>query len=416
MGTSSLRNSSSGACSETASATLLRSASLYICGTSPEVESVTRRRERSKPKSSRKISSAGTTLRKLASGSPMPMRTTLLTMRSRAESWAKEPASSRLASQTCPTISAVVRLRLKPCCAVEQNEQSSAQPTCEEMQRVPRSGSGMKTISNACEASARNTHLRVPSADCCAVTICGVSMHARSLSRARKSLARSVIASNEDSPRLYTQFMSWRARKGLLPSSATNASSAGRGSPSRFVAVVSEEVMTASAASAARMQLRRAEEIGDLTGGRIRRIGAMDDVLLDTERKVGADGALSGFLRVGGAHDLAVAGDGVIALEHLHYDRTGGHVAHQILEEGTLPVDGVEAFGLPLGQTHHAGGNDGETGLLETTIDLADEIAADAVGLDYRQGALERHSGSFQGSGSELALQFTLWATRAAIR
>ena len=48
-----------------------------------------------------------------------------------------------------PTISAVVRLRLKPCCAVEQNEQSIAQPTCEEMHSVPRSASGMYTISIA---------------------------------------------------------------------------------------------------------------------------------------------------------------------------------------------------------------------------------------------------------------------------
>ena len=82
---------------------------------------------------------AGTTLRKLASGSPMPMNTMLVMMRL---SPTCQP-SSRFASHTWPTISAVVRLRLKPCCAVEQNEQSSAQPTCEEMHSVPRSSSGM---------------------------------------------------------------------------------------------------------------------------------------------------------------------------------------------------------------------------------------------------------------------------------
>src|SRR5687767_8952917 len=81
------------------------------------------------------------------------------------------PSSSRVsslfASHTCPTISAVVRLRLNPCWAVEQKLQSSMQPTCEEMHSVPLSGSGMYTISNACDASARNIHLRVPSADLC---------------------------------------------------------------------------------------------------------------------------------------------------------------------------------------------------------------------------------------------------------
>src|SRR6185437_2721105 len=157
----------------------------------------------------------------------------------------------------------------------------------------------------------------------------------------------------------------------------------------------------ASAASAARMQLRRAEEIGDFTGSRFRRIRAVDHVLLDTQGEVGADGAGSGLLRVGGAHDLAVAGNGIVALEHLHDDRSGGHVAHQILEKGALPVNGIEALGLPLGETDHAGGNDGEARLLEAAIDLADEIAADAVGLDDGQGALERHSGVLSGYGSD---------------
>src|SRR6185312_2020503 len=275
----------------------------------------------------------------------MPIRTTLVTIRSRAASCAKEPESSRLASQTWPTISAVVRLRLKPCCAVEQNEQSSAQPTCEEMQSVPRSVSGMKTISKACDASARSSHLRVPSADCCAVTICGVAMQARSASRVRKSLARSVIRSNDDSPRLYTQFISWRARKGFPPSSsATNDSSAGRGSPSRFVAVVSGEVMADSAASAARMQLRGAEEIRDFLRCRVRCIGAVDDVLLDAQGEVGTDGPRRRLLRVRRAHDLAVARDRVLTFEHLHDNRTRSHVTHQILEERTLPMDGVEAL------------------------------------------------------------------------
>src|SRR3981081_4108268 len=111
-------------------------------------------------------------------------------------------------SHTCPTISAVVRLRLNPCCAVEQKEQSKAHPTCEEMHNVPRSGSGMNTISNAWEESARNTHLQVSSADLCRLTISGARIAARSASCARKSFARSVMFSNEPSPRLYNQFMS----------------------------------------------------------------------------------------------------------------------------------------------------------------------------------------------------------------
>ncbi len=82
---------------------------------------------------------AGTTLRKFASGSPMPISTTLLIRRS-SPAW---KPSSFCARNTWPTISAAVRLRLKPCCAVEQKLQSIAQPTCEEMHNVARSPSGM---------------------------------------------------------------------------------------------------------------------------------------------------------------------------------------------------------------------------------------------------------------------------------
>ena len=51
--------------------------------------------------------------------------------------------SRRLTTHSWPMISAVNRLRLKPCRAVEQKLQLSAQPTCEDMHSVARSGSGM---------------------------------------------------------------------------------------------------------------------------------------------------------------------------------------------------------------------------------------------------------------------------------
>ena len=75
----------------------------------------------------------------------MPMNTTLVISRSPPGA----APSSRFASHTCPVISATSRLRLNPCCAVEQNVQSIAHPTWLEMQSVPRPGSGMKTISMA---------------------------------------------------------------------------------------------------------------------------------------------------------------------------------------------------------------------------------------------------------------------------
>src|SRR5213082_1849113 len=78
----------------------------------------------------------------------------------------------------------------------------------------------------------------------------------------------------------------------------------------------------------------------------------------------------------------------------------------------------------------HACGDDREAGVLETPIDLADEIGSHAVGLDDGQGALERHSlgtsdnASLEGAGvragnvqpcAGLAGKFTLGSAPAAI-
>ena len=63
---------------EIASATSIISPSLSSAGTTPEVDKVTRRLERPKPKSSSMISIAGTTLLRFSSGSPMPIITTLV--------------------------------------------------------------------------------------------------------------------------------------------------------------------------------------------------------------------------------------------------------------------------------------------------------------------------------------------------
>src|SRR5579864_1093261 len=164
--------------------------------------------------------------------------------------------------------------------------------------------------------------------------------------------------------------------------------------------------------SAARVQFRGAEEIGDLARGRIGRIRTVHDVLFDARGEIGPDRTGSGLLRIGRAHQVAVARNGVIAFQHLHDHGTRAHIAHQILEERPLTMHGVEALGLALRQMHHASGDDGKSGLLEASIHLTDEIAADAVWLDDGQSALERHS--ICTSAGE-ARKFTLSAARPAI-
>ena len=65
-----------------------------------------------------------------------------------------------------------------------------------------------------------------------------------------------------------------------------------------------------------------------------------------TVGEIGADGALRGLLRVGGAHQFAVLQDRVLAFEHLDHHRAGDHELDQVLEERPLAVHRVEALGL----------------------------------------------------------------------
>src|SRR5262245_25444971 len=191
---------------------------------------------------------------------------------------------------------------------------------------------------------------------------------------------------------------------------STNARSSALVRPSRFVlrelgsrlaAVMSG---TGMASARPRAQVRGGEEVGDLALRVLGAVGAVHDVLLDARREVSADRALVGLLRVGGAHQLAIAGDRVLAFQDLDHDGAGDHVAHQILEERTLAMDGIEAFGLRLGELQHADTDDLQAGLFETAIHLANQVLLYTVGLDYGKRAFERHGvlGSRLNSANEI--------------
>src|SRR5690606_24462458 len=130
---------------------------------------------------------------------------------------------------------------------------------------------------------------------------------------------------------------------------------------------------------------------GDLASGGSLGVGTVYGVFVDGNGEIGADGARSGFFRVGGAHQLTVLGNGVLAFQNLDDDRTGGHEGDQILEETTLAVLGVEAGSFALGQLDHLGSDDAQAGLLETGGDFADDVLGDSVGLDDGEGTLQGH-------------------------
>ena len=155
---------------------------------------------------------------KLASGSPMPIMTTLV---GAAPSW-------RAACQTWPMISATLRLRLKPWRAVAQKAHSSAQPTWEDTQMVLRLPSGMNTVSTRCPSTSSSTHLTVPSADGCVWRMRGSRISTVSSRTVRRLLGRSVMASKSTTPCLCIHLKRLRPWNALKPSAVTSDSQPAR--------------------------------------------------------------------------------------------------------------------------------------------------------------------------------------------
>ena len=103
------------------------------------------------------------------------------------------------------------------------------------------------------------------------------------------------------------------------------------------------------------------------------------------------DRAGSSLLRVGGAHQFAVLQNRIFAFEHLDHDGAGDHEGNEILEEGTILMNFVEAFGFSLGELTHLGSHDLEARVFETGVDLADHILGDGIGLHDGKSTLNSH-------------------------
>src|SRR5690606_3697624 len=322
----------------------------------------------------------------------MPMNTTFVTRRCPAavESPSYCP-SARFACRSWATISSVRKLREKPCLPVEQKAQLTAQPACVDTHRVPRSVSGMKTVSIAFPSPTSSSHFRVPSADWWSERTRGCSIQAFSASMARKDLARSVIAAKSSSPRWWIQRRSCCARKGFSPMSAHHATSACGSSPSRLVFALAAPVTLLSTPGSAGVDVHAGEEKRDLGLGGLGGIRAVDGVGIDAVGEVGTNGPRGRLLRVDGAHQVAVPADGGLPFEHLDHHRAGRHEIHQVIEEGPLAVHRVEGLGLGAREVHHPGRDDPQARFFEAGIDLADDVLRDGVGLDDGQGAFDCH-------------------------
>src|SRR5512143_2581814 len=136
--------------------------------------------------------------------------------------------------------------------------------------------------------------------------------------------------------------------------------------------------------------IQLAEKITYFDCCRLRRVGAVDDVLLHVVGQVGADRPAVGLLRVGGPHQLTVARDDVLPFQHHRDDRARRHEPGERCEEGTLPVDGVEPFRLLFREVEHPHRHDADPRGFEPADHLADDPLSDPVGLHDRQGPLLR--------------------------
>src|SRR5436190_21060167 len=107
------------------------------------------------------------------------------------------------------------------------------------------------------------------------------------------------------------------------------------------------------------------EEVRDLRAGGLGRIGAVDRVVRDVLREELAQGPRRRLGRVRGAHDVAVLGNGVLALEDHENARPARHELRQLAEEGPGLVDRVEAFRFAERQVDLLHRADAEAFLLE---------------------------------------------------
>src|SRR3546814_10516701 len=79
--------------------------------------------------------------------------------------------------------------------------------------------------------------------------------------------------------------------------------------------------------------MRISDWSSDVCSSDLRRVGTVHGVGVDRVGEVGADGARGGVLRIGGAHQLAVLRDRVVAFEHLDHHRAADHRSEEHTSE-----------------------------------------------------------------------------------
>ena len=118
----------------------------------------------------------------------------------------------------------------------------------------------------------------------------------------------------------------------------------------------------------------------------------MDRIGFDALSEILADGAFSSISRIGRAHNLTVAGNGVFTFEHLNDNRAGGHKSNKIVEERPFFVNSIETLGLFAGHVDPLLANNAQTTFFEAGATLPVIFRRVASGLmieNVRSRAIE---------------------------
>src|SRR5215217_7163315 len=137
--------------------------------------------------------------------------------------------------------------------------------------------------------------------------------------------------------------------------------------------------------------LQLGKEQGQLAGGRLAGVGAVDQVLLDLQAVVAADRAGRGGDRVGRAHQGAHGADRLRPLDAQGDQRPGGDEGDQVAEERLALVLAVVPLGGGLVEGAQLDGDQPEALAFQSADHLADQAAGDRVGLAQDQGAFVGH-------------------------
>src|SRR5581483_4917986 len=81
----------------------------------------------------------------------------------------------------------------------------------------------------------------------------------------------------------------------------------------------------------------------------------------------------------------------VFTLKDLYDNGTGSHEVHQLAEERTRLVNGIEGFGLLASHADSFLGDDSQSRFFDQRVDGAGQITCRCVRLDDGEGAFDRH-------------------------